>query len=82
MMPGSYASFLPVQTEIQHMVWSLNVDGSGNPVRDAHGIQQGSYAAPVKRFIICWWPLERRTWEIDPVDPDVVARYDPGRSVR
>lgn len=77
-IPGGfgYTAFLPLQTRIQHMVYSLNVDGSGNPVYDAHGVQQGAYADPVTRHIVCWWPLERRTWEVDPIDPDVVARYE------
>jgi hypothetical protein len=75
-LPGGYTAFLPLQTEVQHIVWSLNVDDQGNPVYDGHGIQQGTYAAPVSRWIVCWWPLERRTWEVDPIDPDVVARYE------
>lgn len=75
-MPPISTAFLPLQTAIQHMVYVPTVDDDGNPVMDSHGNQRGSYADPVTRMIVCWWPLERRTWEVDPVDPDVVARYE------
>jgi hypothetical protein len=80
MQPGlpafGYTAFLPLQTPIQHMIYTLNTNPDGTPALDAHGIQQGSYGAPIPRMIVCWWPLERRTWEVDPIDPDVVARYE------
>jgi hypothetical protein len=63
-------TFLPASIAIQHMVW---VPSGSN---DAHGNATGAFANPVTRMIVCWWPLERRTWQIDPIDPDVVARYE------
>lgn len=63
-------TFLPSSTAIQHIYWtdSLTTDAHGNPT--------GGFGDPVNETVICWWPLERRTWEIDPVDPDVVARIE------
>jgi hypothetical protein len=74
--PRQSKTFLPSSTPIIHIPWRPGVDDHGNPVLDAHGNPTGSYAAPVNRVCICWWPLERRTWQIDPVDPDVVARIE------
>lgn len=62
--------FLPSLTPIQHIVWTANSSV------DAHGNKSGSYGQPINRMCVCWWPLERRTWEVDPIDPDVVARYE------
>jgi hypothetical protein len=63
-------TFLPSQTSIMHLVW---IPSNTN---DTHGNATGTFAAPVQRMIVCWWPLERRTWQIDPIDPDVVARIE------
>jgi hypothetical protein len=67
---------LPSLTSIQHLVWTPVVDGGGNPVKDAHGNPTGAFAAPVQRMIVCWFPLARRLWQIDPVSPNVEARID------
>jgi hypothetical protein len=68
-------TFLPAAISISHYVYVPAMSG-GNPVLDAHGNPTGAYAAPVTRMIIAWWPLERRTWQIDPIDPNVVNRYE------
>lgn len=61
-------TFLPSSTAIQHIYCSESgTDSHGNPII--------TYSEPVDETIICWWPLERRTWEIDPIDPNVVDRY-------
>jgi hypothetical protein len=68
--------FLPQQTPILHIVWEPSFDDAGKPIKDRHGNQTGSYGTPIPRMIYCWWPLERSTWQVDPVDPDVVARIE------
>jgi hypothetical protein len=68
-------TFLPPGGTLQHIVWQPTVE-NGAPVLDAHGNPTGTYAAPVTRNYIAWWPLERRTWEVDPIDPDVIARIE------
>jgi hypothetical protein len=68
-------TFLPASIQISHMVFTPTMSGNA-PVLDNHGNPVGTYANPVARFIVAWWPLERRTWQIDPVDPDVVSRYE------
>ena len=67
---------LPSSTPITHIYWTFAVDGGGNPVLDAHGNPTGSYGAPVAEMCICWWPLERRTWSEDPIDPGEEERYE------
>lgn len=62
-------TFLPSSTPIQHIYCS----SSGT---DSHGNPTITYGDPVDEACICWWPLERRTWEIDPISPDTVARYE------
>lgn len=69
-------TFLPMSIPIIHIPWVLNVDSSGNPVKDSHGNQNGHYGDPINRRCLAWWPLERKTWEPDPIDPDVVARIE------
>lgn len=63
-------TFLPSQTPVRHIYYTL--DGG----IDSHGNPTGSYGEPVVEWCICWWPLERKTWEVDPIDPDVVARIE------
>lgn len=44
--------------------------------KDSHGNPTGSFGEPIDRMCIAWFPLSRRTWSIDPVDPNVFARID------
>lgn len=67
---------LPSSTPIQHIYWAFTVDGNGDPVLDSHGNPTGGYGAPVAEMCICWWPLERRTWSEDPIDPNLMNAYE------
>jgi hypothetical protein len=67
---------LPSSTAIQHIYWEFTVDDNGNPVLDSHGNPTGAYGPPVNETCICWWPLERRTWEQDTIDPNLVNSYE------
>jgi hypothetical protein len=68
-------TFLPASIPISHMAFTPTIS-NGAPVLDNHNNPVGTYAAAVTRMVVAWWPLERRTWQIDPIDPDVVARYE------
>lgn len=63
-------AMLPSLTPIQHLEWIP--DGH----KDSHGNPTGAFSEPIDRKCICWFPLSRRTWQIDPVDPNVMARID------
>jgi hypothetical protein len=63
-------TFLPYQTPIIHIPWVPNT------TPDSHGNTGGEFGPPINRMCLAWWPLERKTWEPDPIDPDVVARIE------
>lgn len=69
-MFGQSRTFLPYQTPIKHIPWIPN------DTPDSHGNTGGAFGAPINRMCLAWWPLERKTWEPDPIDPDVVARIE------
>ncbi len=61
---------LPALTPIMHVQWVA--DGG----KDSHGNPTGAFSAPIPRMIIAWFPLARRLWQIDPINPNVTARID------
>lgn len=71
-MPRPNPTFLPNAIDIIHIPWVPGTE------KDAHGnYGPGHYSdKPINRKAIAWWPLERKTWEPDQIDPDVVARLE------
>jgi hypothetical protein len=67
---------LPSSTPIQHIYWTWTVETNGDPVLDAHGNPTGAYGSPIQEACIAWWPLERRTWSQDPIDPAYLNTYE------
>ncbi len=63
-------TLFPSLTPILHLVWQP--DGG----KDTHGNPTGAYSSPIARMIVCWFPLARRLWQIDPINPNVTARVD------
>lgn len=63
-------TFLPMSIPIIHIPWVVATE------KDTHGNYPGAYGDPINRRCLAWWPLERKTWEPDPIDPDVVARME------
>lgn len=66
----SRMGYLPASLTVQHKVWLAQ---SSN---DAHGNAVHSYADPVNRKVIAYYPLGWQTGSPDVISPDYVARLE------